>query len=482
MAAVLGLGIIIGCICGLVVPSAAATDDDAPVMVGEIYNNPTNVQKLYNALAGNGTTYDKIKTLAGQTQNAADFRACNNDREIMVTFGGWEWYATYLSTTKDGRPILTLWLAYPFTTAKWNNVIGNSDEALSKYYVYPLDLYSTSYVRTMVLNNAGDYSTDDGKTLSNTVTPNADHTMAKFSVDGVTNSVTDVIVKPINVEWQRAGQLAGIHDGSPNRKNENWGEEPADNWETVLWGTIADPYLNDYSRIPALENLYGAWKDDYLWLPSVSELANYWGYTTGNYNTVPYWTRSGTRNYHGFVGVHAYYVEQNEVYREREIRPALHIDLSANELYAHSWSEWETIELTADNRRVERRTCSACGDTEKRIISFGTYCHQIILEHKNGFEEAVIKVTVYTDQAAPFNTPQNLLNYLNSSVDCDYLNCEGCLRYYDPSANRFKDGGTIERLCRSVNNTFMYWYTKLNGDKIPRLPALSDLSITDTVK
>ncbi|MCM1404507.1 MAG: hypothetical protein NC133_03345, partial [Prevotella sp.] len=345
LVAALGAVVIIGCIGGLFTRARAATADErsignSAVEIDEIVDNVDNcaqITKLYDVLGGKtGTTYNQIKTLAQQTQNATDIMANNANQMLRVTFGGYIWHAVYLSTATDGRPILTLWMVGPYTTSVWNQQTAGYGDA---YNVYPGDMYGTSYVRTKILNNAGGYSTDYGKTLNNTVTPSSTHPLARFSVDGVGNSLTQFIVKPSQVAWQRAGQNATKYGRPYNLKNENWGEEPTTNWQTNFWDDAhPDTYSNNYSRIAN----YGAWQNDYLWLPSVTEHYYLWNMMSGYagdtsvlnwwYNQREYsgfWTRSGTANYHNYVGVHAYNVHENWVYDEREIRPALHLDLAA---------------------------------------------------------------------------------------------------------------------------------------------------------
>ncbi len=335
-------------LCVTVLPTRAA--DNNNYIVGEIYGQHANVQQMYNLITGKeNATYDDVVAAATTVTNAATMREYNNDNDIKVTFGGKEWYAVYLSQTNETnpRPILTLWLAEAFTTAQWNK-----GTEYSRYYVYPNDMYATSYVRTEILNNAGAYSTDEGKTLNNTVTPNPNHAMANFSVDNIASSVTDVIVKPTNVEWQRAGQkltYVTAENDRYNCKNENWGEEPEDGWTTQYWYPDGgkDPYTNNYSDIPG----YGDWQNDYLWLPSLHEFEYYW--VAKNLGSC--WVRTGAYNYHGFVGYLCQGVSNNLVSLEREIRPALHIDLSATALLA-DWPQGEPTDVTVTYDPTKEQT------------------------------------------------------------------------------------------------------------------------------
>ncbi len=87
-----------------------------------------------------------------------------------------EWNAVYLSTNRDKEPILTLWLANSSETADFNYHSVNQNS------IIPSNMYSTSMIRTVTLNNEGTwYETDTGKNPHN-VTPKADHKYAKFTM------------------------------------------------------------------------------------------------------------------------------------------------------------------------------------------------------------------------------------------------------------------------------------------------------------
>ena len=82
---------------------------------------------LYNGTGGlNGTVLNALSAgILGTGKTAGDLAAkalsagtsgIATAKEITVKFGGLQWIPTYLSTTKDGRPILTLWLSGIDTT------------------------------------------------------------------------------------------------------------------------------------------------------------------------------------------------------------------------------------------------------------------------------------------------------------------------------------------------------------------------------
>ncbi len=313
-AAVLGLGIIIGCICGLVVPSAAATDDGTFVTVAEVYNNPENVQQLYNALAGDGTTYDQIKTLAGQPKNAADFRTLNAGKDIKITFGGQKWHAVYLSQTNETnpRPILTLW-AVEKTPSKFSAF--HSDETVTGGY--PANSYVTSYVRAITLNNGGVYAINDQELkTSGIVTNPVENKFAIYTAKECVGSLIDCIVKP-SYTWQRDPSIA----------------------------------------------------QDYLWLPSLFEIGagtNYvqlWECSDQQNEPLFHWTRNSVNGRNSLYCNDRYnnISDSPELVATMGVRPALHIDLSATELHAHDYVA-DVTDPTCVKDGYTTHTCKICGD------------------------------------------------------------------------------------------------------------------------
>ena len=82
--------------------------------------------QLYDKLVGgdNSGTYGKVKKLvSGDTYyvsssyplpvavTAGQIRERNNNKDVLVTFGGLEWTVTYLTRDKNGNVIATLWLS-----------------------------------------------------------------------------------------------------------------------------------------------------------------------------------------------------------------------------------------------------------------------------------------------------------------------------------------------------------------------------------
>jgi len=233
------------------------------VTLGELYNNPENVQELYNMLAGEeGTVYQQIYALAKSVQTSNSIRKKTyhktSDQNLIVTLGGLEWQVCYLSLTGDEgdaerTPILTLMLSDAQTLSKFQTW-GVTDTDLT----YPCNMYGTSYVRAVTLNNGGEYAVN-ADTLKS-VNQNSRNQFAIFTMDGINGSVTDAIVKPVDVKWQETQSAVTSAVSESNYNNEAWGI-PSSN-------TSAEFSAIDYAGQVGND----AWKNDYLWLPSYTEI------------------------------------------------------------------------------------------------------------------------------------------------------------------------------------------------------------------
>ena len=193
----------------------------------------------------------------------------------------------------------------------------------------------------VVLNNGGTYATSG--TASSTATqsetnPFALFTMAKYGL-------TQYLVTPEHVSWQKDGQQAKneISDLSYNLPNENWSQT------TAVGGFIGNYHYDG-------KDGNDAWKNDFLWLPSLSETGDndtsngIWetsqaqrrlsnsstsaGGSVGSTSGIAYnysWLRSG-------YGANAYractlspggsYWSTDYVDVSRAVRPALHLNLT----------------------------------------------------------------------------------------------------------------------------------------------------------
>ncbi|MDE5990675.1 MAG: hypothetical protein K2H36_03710, partial [Clostridia bacterium] len=220
------------------------------------------LSKLYSALLSeDGATYADVKSAtsgANGVKTSEDFRSEYNDgKDLVVTIGGIEWSAMYLSTNRSGDPILTLWQASSTQTAKWNYHSVNANANI------PSNMYSTSMIRTITLNAGGTYYTSNAGTGATPVSQDASNTYAKFTMDSVTGSLTDFIDKPANVAWQEK-QISHLVNGyAYDFNNDAYGNVGSGGGSNANWYS---GMVNYYGKTD-----YGAWANDYIWLPSKTE-------------------------------------------------------------------------------------------------------------------------------------------------------------------------------------------------------------------
>lgn len=227
--------------CSALLPSYAqaiySDDTTSYVKVDEIYNDNAgafdadNVNTLLKFITGNSSiTYENasstLNTLASKATTSTDIRSKSvtvngvkksSSQDVIVRFGGLDWTVTYLSKDTDGNNILTLWLssseqeAFAGRTADEGEFYGFINNSLysdwSNDFVitlnnysanYPTDMYSTSYIRTVTLNNGGVYTTDG--TNTETFTQNTNSVFARFTMEEVDNSLTSYLVTPGKME------------------------------------------------------------------------------------------------------------------------------------------------------------------------------------------------------------------------------------------------------------------------------------------
>ncbi|MDE5990005.1 MAG: hypothetical protein K2H36_00290, partial [Clostridia bacterium] len=224
--------------------------------------NGSNLELLYKQLTGTAT-YEKVKELAPGRLNCDNFYTQNGNKAITVMIDNIVWNAVYLSTNRDGDPILTLWQARSSQTAQWN--YHSKDENAN----IPSSMYGTSMIRTITLNAGGRYYTSNDGSGETPVSQDASNTYAKFTMDSVTGSLTDFIDKPANVEWQERQISHTINTGyAYDFNNDAYGNVGSGGGDSnANWfsnGTIR--MVNFYGKTD-----YSAWSEDYIWLPSMAE-------------------------------------------------------------------------------------------------------------------------------------------------------------------------------------------------------------------
>ena len=299
------------------------------VTIGELYDengvSATNIQNLLNCLSNdtNGDLYKIFEYLdIHEIMTAEDIRAFNTDKNagesIIVTFGGFEWIVSCVSSVNE-EIIVTLWLA-------GDNIFDSSTYAYCEQGAYgadsdtgvPSNMYGTSYIRAK-LNNDGYYAVYDNNinnptSLTGQYAPIDNYKFQSFLKGGVLN---EFLVTPSQIIWQEREQ-------SENYKiynNDNWSDDENSSYAGQYYSA---PDNNQYGN--------GTWKDDYLWLPSVTEMS-IWKLSVeermGN-SFNPYWFRSAWNNATQATlsksgGI---FVGHSTVNNAFDIKPAIHLNLS----------------------------------------------------------------------------------------------------------------------------------------------------------
>ena len=308
------------------------TNTSTCVSVGEIWNDTlkqfdgANLLQLIKYASNSTITLDDISAIKNRIVTANTMRSYNGSKDILVTLGGLQWTVTYLSQDKNGNPILTLWLANTLDTSTWTSGFTG---ARSPNSAYPDNMYGTSYIRAVTLNNGGYYLTARNVLSSSPAVKSSTHKYSKFTITTTyKTNIADYLVAPAYVEWQRIQKLIDTNHGFNCLANEGW----ALNQSSSNYATNSEGNYN-YS----LKNKYDSWKDDLLWLPSFNEVGNnscctgVWKASSNqNQNNDKY---SWLRTSHNSENVSIYVSPQKALNGTNPstslaVRPALHINLT----------------------------------------------------------------------------------------------------------------------------------------------------------
>ena len=363
------------------------------VTVGELYNsstgkyNNTNIGTLMKLLSNSSTgTINTISSNIGSSAiDAGTLRGYSSggnqaDKSIVITLGGYTWLVTYLSkangldTNGDGQNdvIATLWLTGDQTLP--TSTFGNN---LNYYGVdkdsgYPTAMYGTSYIRAKI-NNGGSYikitsNSINPTSVSSTYSAVSNFEYAAFLSGGVLN---DIVVQPKYVSWQESGQSTKTVLGwDYNCSNESWSKNISDEGFYSAKDNYADKTYSD------------AWKEDFLWLPSLTE-TGYSSSITGMWDlSVAERSNSQSsawlRTSHCLGTTHAYYLlasggdySNTAVYTSSVVRIAFHLNLSKIATYG-------SIPVTLDKQ-------GGSGGSESIDALFGEAMPTITIPTRTGY-------------------------------------------------------------------------------------------------
>ncbi|MDE5618468.1 MAG: hypothetical protein K2I79_03170, partial [Clostridia bacterium] len=180
---------------------------------------------------------------------------------------------------------------------------------------------------------SGYVASQGASSLTNDVTQSETHPYAKFTMESITGSLTNFLVKPSQVAYQGVeNQYSGgtVGDVGYSLPNEAYGTPTG----TQNWYSSKSIDMSTMSEKTGYTN----WKDDLIWLPSLTEVGSsntvygIWGLSDAQrYNSATSWLRSGTEsmvNYaYSLVDADVTF-SSNYVNNSYAVRPALHLNLS----------------------------------------------------------------------------------------------------------------------------------------------------------
>ncbi len=278
---------------------------------------------LYEMLTGSENA--KISDVeALETMTSANMRAING-KDIVLTMDGQKWTVTHLTKDRDGNTIVTLWLANSSVKCLWNK--WNIDGPTAPY---PTSMYSCSFIRASALNSGGDgYIAKKGDTALTKIEQSEEHMYARLTMPSAEGSLTDFIVTPAQVEYQETENNAAggtIGNSGYTLNNDAYG---------VPGGTVKY-YASKFNWINKAG--YTDWKDDYIWLPSITEI----GVTSKVYgiwqlsdnqrsNSTNSWSRSGyfrLSNSAYYLSAAGTSTNTSASATSYAVRPAFHLNLT----------------------------------------------------------------------------------------------------------------------------------------------------------
>ncbi len=481
----------------------------------ELWNSDTetfnldNVQSLLNVLSNN--TNGSIATISqnidssGGAINAAIIREYATGKEngetVTVNLGGFKWQVVYLSKAQNnaddpsddvaGDVIVTLWLSgdeeldasmFGYTE---NNTYGTGDPNSG----VPTNMYGTSYIRAK-LNNGGNYIeiTSNGSnptSISGSYSPVSNYKFADFVQDGV---LTEYMVTPANISWQESGQSAKTTlSWTYNLSNENWSRDTLD---TGFYSSGYNYAHKEYSD---------TWKDDYLWLPSMTE-------TGRNDSTPGMWslsvaersngtTSSWSRSAYGAISSFAYGLNSSgdnasysNVHVSRAVRPALHLNLTSvydalprNTITLNYDSSQGTVTGAGEYFTGDNVTLTATPNPNYRFVSWTNSAGEVLSTDPEYTFEVTDDMTITANfELITYNVTINVNdtnlgqvlynNQLNTTITVNDV-------VINTNLNNFY-------AITKANSAFLCWQittasgTTYNYDNPPSIPITEDTTIT----
>ncbi|MDE5755997.1 MAG: hypothetical protein K2I23_02800, partial [Clostridia bacterium] len=316
------------------------------MLLNNYENDPTGEGYVFNGNVfwelirqiSNGTVNDQsgLSSLGATAKTSKDFRAYNKlgdiERDVVVTIGGKQWIATYLSqNTTTHEPILTLWLASSSLKACQNEITKSSNGN------FPSNMYGTSKMRAITLNNGGSYAVNYNDPSLTPVTQNTGSEWAIYTMtkaQNVNGSLTQFIEVPNNMSWQHSQNAKDYVKSTTYTQSYNY------NNNNDALDSGGNGKIGSYSGKTGYKN----WGTDRLWIPSAAEtgINGEEGLWKASNNTRANsggdcWLRSTFNElYSHYMGLGGRGSDLfvNDAKLSYAVRPAFHINLAKVEEYA----------------------------------------------------------------------------------------------------------------------------------------------------
>lgn len=366
--------------------------------IGPIYNfndlnyDETKLNELASAILGSGKTVNDLIDYIKDNARTAGIPVSNKD--LTVSYGRYRqsittpnydpliWMPVYMSTTADGNnAVLTLYLAAtngPRSSFEYGSFTQRGEYTSAPQCQIPSNMYGKSYMRSDQLGNGGryaNYPSDHGATVSESAdivtTANANNKFMDFlsyteenyfgETVGTMGYLYEDIVSPSEMAWQanesykdEIGDKGEFYVAGTNTVDSSAGGTAWQDykWPNEAYGTSNGNYTNatyyDYTN----KSGYDAWKNDKVWLPSLTEVgtgdddgttdttnglwkltryqkSNYKG-TTSSTNAAWLRTPNTVANCYSMFTLEADGTVATRELSERnlQIRPAIHLNLS----------------------------------------------------------------------------------------------------------------------------------------------------------
>jgi hypothetical protein len=455
--------------------------------------NANVLEELYKKVAKatniSDVTIEANKAKTGNTNihsglNSEEIRTNNGGNNLIITLGGKRWIVTSLSTKDGGEPILTLMLADNIENSQWSQYYSSKYD----HAKFPWCTYGTSYIRARLLNGidgisdgSGGYgkvqysNTNSAMTLTDYSRSSDDGTypFAIFnhrptsSTNRADGAIADFLVQPKDVSYQRTQNMreqGTAHAGWFTMQNEACVVLP----QSVGWSGT-QPY--NLQNVPN----YTDWGNDFLWLPSWTELgsssftcnggsfsgfAGLWKLdVTSRASSANYWTR--TRSHYG--PDFDYYMNSSGNFQWSStttrpsygIRPCIHLNLAqADAASSYVLDEPQTVTTTFNNAKQDMGTVTTpewydpskmdITYTDSNMVNVGIYTATVSLKPQTG------KPIIWSDGT----TTSKTFNFVISKKDAEVeftIPAGGGLPTVD-----FKAGSIIRGDTNPPNITLLY--------------------------